>query len=104
MRRLGEATGKDVLGPAITAYSTDGARLLGEMRAALAGGYADARGKAAHGLVSTSGMLGAERLAGLLREIEARALESRLDGLDELVEEAEAEIERFGERLSAVEP
>ncbi len=74
------------------------------MRAALAGGDAEALGKAAHGLVSTSGMLGAERLAGLLREIEARALESRLDGLGELVEEAEAEIERFGERLSAVEP
>ncbi len=104
LRRLGEATGEGVLGPAITAYSTDGARLLGEMRAALAGGDAEALGKAAHGLVSTSGMLGAERLADLLREIEARALESRLDGLDELVEEAEAEIERFGERLSAVEP
>ncbi len=43
-----------------------------------------------HGTETTPPGIRAERLADLLREIEARALESRLDGLGELVEEAEA--------------
>ncbi len=105
LRRLGEHTGQDVLGPAIAAFPRDSGGLLGKTRRAVASGDSGVVAQSAHSLIARSGMLGAEqRLTDLLREIEAQALAGRLDGLDQLVDEAEAEIGRLCERLEAVEP
>ncbi len=102
--RLGEKTGQDVLGPAIAEYSNDRGKLLGRMSRALAGGDAAAVAQAAHALLASSGALGARHVVDLLREIGARALEGEFDGLDQLLDAAEAESERFGELLATVEP
>ncbi len=70
------------------------------MSRALAGGDSAAIAQAAHALLASSGALGARHPVDLLREIEARALEDELDGLEELLDAAEAESKRFGELLA----
>ena len=103
LRRLGEVTGEDVLGPAIQSFSTEATERLGEMHSAFESREADALATAAHGLIAVSGALGAERLVGLLRQIEEQALEGRLEDLEELLEAVKTAVERFSEKLGTIQ-
>ncbi len=102
LRRLGEATGEDVLGPTLESFPGEAAGLVEEMHAALDAGEAGALGNAAHRLISISGMLGADRLVELLREIEALALEGELTNVEAVLKTAESAVKSFVQKLQTV--
>ena len=100
LRRLGEETGRDLLGMAIAELSDQGGELRDQMGRALEEGDASALADAAHSRIASAGALGATRLVELLQAVEARALEDKLEGVRELLGSVEAESKRFQRFLS----
>jgi len=90
LRRLGEKTGEEELGPVVESFLEQGARDLDTIRRALPRGDGAALAAAAHSLAGSSGILGAAALslacAGLeelARRQDLAACESRLASVEQ---------------------
>lgn len=90
----------------ISVYLESSGRQLAEIRRAAAAADAQALMRAAHGLKSPSGYLGAKGLMELCREVEGLARAGDLAGAEGLLASLEAEYERvrlfLKERLSSL--
>lgn len=98
LRLLGHTASEDLLTAAFKGFPDAGH--LDEMRAALAAGDADALADVAHGLITVAGALGADHVVGLLREIDDRASERQLEGMEELLDATAAAVEQARPFLS----
>jgi PAS domain S-box-containing protein len=103
LRRLGGESGVDMSGEVIALYLRDAPSLLGSMRAALDAGDTPALQRAAHGLKSSSGYLGARRLAQICADIEWRTGQEALSGCTEALEAATEECARVLSELRAIQ-
>ncbi len=83
----------------IGSYLADSPPLLEAMRAAAVAGDPATLRRAAHTLKSTSASMGALRLSGVCREVEAAASAGRVEAA--LVEAAAAEYARVSDALAA---
>jgi HPt (histidine-containing phosphotransfer) domain-containing protein len=94
IRRLPGTDGTALAKKVISAYLADTPARLGQMQAAAGAGDAEALRKAAHGMKSSSANVGADRLAGLCKELEAIGRSGTVEGASRLLESAAAELER----------
>jgi signal transduction histidine kinase/CheY-like chemotaxis protein/HPt (histidine-containing phosphotransfer) domain-containing protein len=85
----------------IRAYLDDTPGRLAQMKAAADVGDAEALRKAAHSMKSSSGNVGAERLASLCKELESIGRVGRTDGAPVLLERAAGEFARALEVLES---
>ena len=99
LRRLGEVTGEDILGPAIESFPEESAGRLAAMREAIEQEEAATLAEVAHGFVSVAGALGADHLVDLLRQIEARAMDGELEGAEASLVSVEVASEHFEQKL-----
>ncbi len=90
IRRLQRDGQPDVLVKIVTLYVEDAPRLIAAVRAAIAGQDSEALRNAAHALKSSSGSVGARRIAELAKSLEDCGRDGRLEGADGLLEEIEA--------------
>jgi signal transduction histidine kinase/CheY-like chemotaxis protein/HPt (histidine-containing phosphotransfer) domain-containing protein/sugar lactone lactonase YvrE len=91
IRAVGRDSGSGLLEQVIDNYEGESVRLLGQVKAALEAGDAEALRFAAHSLKSTSASLGGMRLADLSRRIESHAREGELVEAGALYDEAARE-------------
>jgi len=103
LRRLGGESGVDMSGEIIALYLRDAPSLLGAMRAALDAGDASALQRSAHGLKSSSGYLGARRLAQICADIEWRTRQDALQGCSAALEAAGEEFARVFSELREIQ-
>jgi HPt (histidine-containing phosphotransfer) domain-containing protein len=87
VRALRESIGDDAefLAELVATFLQDSPAQLAELRAAAANGSADDVRRGAHTLKSNAATFGIVRLTGLCRELENRASDGNLDGVEELV-------------------
>ncbi len=93
------ATGPDFLAELIDVYLRDSPGLIGQMREGLAAGDVDGVRRAAHSLKSNSASLGANRLAGVARELEMIARGGTLAGAEAKLTAVEAEYAQLAPEL-----
>ncbi|MEM9555419.1 MAG: ATP-binding protein [Acidobacteriota bacterium] len=103
LRRLGDETGRDLLGAAVAEFAGQGSALRDRMHRALEERDGPTLSDAAHSSIAAAGTLGAARLVELLRTIEAHALDDRFHGVRALIDAAAAESRRVQNLLCTVE-
>jgi HPt (histidine-containing phosphotransfer) domain-containing protein len=96
--------GPDLLLRVIETFTTSSTKLLSAAREAFATNDPDAVARAAHTLKSSSAQLGAERLSVLCKDLEARVRAHSLDGVQDVLEQINGELETVHEHLSAQRP
>jgi CheY-like chemotaxis protein/HPt (histidine-containing phosphotransfer) domain-containing protein len=101
IRSLQGTDGTALAKKVICAYLADTPTRLGQMQSAAGAGDAEALRKAAHGMKSSSGNVGADRLAGLCKELEAIGRSGTVEGAPRLLEGAAGELERVVAALRA---
>lgn len=101
IRALEAESSEDLLESVIDAYLVSSAALEEAIVDASRAGDATALARAAHTLKSSSGQVGADRLAGLCKEIENLARRDTLDETPALVDAVVIELERVREALAA---
>jgi HPt (histidine-containing phosphotransfer) domain-containing protein len=84
-------TGAAFLAELIDVFLKDSPDLIKEMRAGLAAGETEKVRRAAHSLKSNSASFGANRLAGVARDVEMIAKGGTLDGAESKLSSVEAE-------------
>ena len=100
LRELEKTGAPALLARAIDAYLASSSRLVRALRDAIAAGDPSAMARAAHPLKSSSGQVGAKRLAALCKELEARGRAGSLEGATELTAQIAAELESVHEDLA----
>jgi HPt (histidine-containing phosphotransfer) domain-containing protein len=103
LRRLGGESGLDMSGEVIAFYLRDAPLLLASMRAALDAGDTPALQRAAHGLKSSSGYLGAGRLAQICADTERRTRQDALQGCSAALDAAGEEFARVFSELREIQ-
>ena len=93
IRHLPGANGEALANKVIRAYLVDTPARLVQMQAAANAGDAEAVRKAAHSMKSSSANVGADRLAGLCRELETMGRGGTIDGAPRLLKGAAEELE-----------
>jgi HPt (histidine-containing phosphotransfer) domain-containing protein len=94
IRAMPGTDGVALMNKVIRAYLDDTPARLAQMKAAVAAGDAEALRKAAHSAKSSSGNVGAERLANLCKELETAGRGGKLDAAPLLLERAAEELAR----------
>ena len=89
--RMKSMTGPAFLGELIDVFLKDSPELIKQMRAGLLAGDVESVRRAAHSLKSNSASFGADRLAGVARELEMTAKSGTLDGAESKLSAVEAE-------------
>ena len=89
----------DLVAKLIELYFQSASDLLRRLRDAVATGDAEAVWRTAHGLKSSSGNLGAQRLAALCKTLEERGRKGQLDDAAELMEAVELQYQRARDAL-----
>ncbi len=100
IRALDPGGGNRLLAQIVSAFRDNIPSVMIEMRSGLPAGDADRLRRAAHGLKSSAGNVGAETLAGLCRQVEDKARQGDLAAMDALVNEIEAEAARASDALA----
>lgn len=77
----------------IETFLEEAPTMLAEIRSALEAQDAELLRRAAHSLKSNAAQFGAARLQSLCLQLEQRAKEQQLDGLDQLLVDAESEFQ-----------
>lgn len=95
LEQLLETVGGDqgFLAELVETFLSEAPSMLSEVQAALQAGDADRLRLSAHSLKSNAAQFGASRLQALCLQIEQRAKEHNLDGLEQLAAQAEAEFQ-----------
>jgi HPt (histidine-containing phosphotransfer) domain-containing protein len=75
---LKQMSGADFIGELVDTFLEDGPKLVGELKAALKAGDAEAFRRAAHSLKSNGATFGANQLSQLAKELEMIGKENRL--------------------------
>jgi HPt (histidine-containing phosphotransfer) domain-containing protein len=88
--RMKSMTGPAFLGELIDVFLKDSPDLIKEMRSGLMSGNVERVRRAAHSLKSNSASFGADRLAGLSRDLEMIAKSGALEGAESKLSEVEA--------------
>ncbi|MBK6596817.1 MAG: response regulator [Proteobacteria bacterium] len=101
IRQLQGADQPDLLRQVIEIYLDSSAQLVRQIDTALAAADADAAGRAAHALKSSSGNVGAAAVTQLAAEIEAAARANALDRIAELHAELHAAFGKVQQALAA---
>jgi HPt (histidine-containing phosphotransfer) domain-containing protein len=101
---LHEECGTEVLASIVDIFLEDASTGIRTARRLLANGDADALERAAHTLKGSCTNIGAQQLANVFADIEDRAEEGRLDGLEERIEEAVIQLEGVRRRLEPLRP
>jgi PAS domain S-box-containing protein len=99
-----DAMGADFIGEVIAVFNEDAPELLEQMKQALAAADAELFRRAAHSLKSNSAAFGADKLAGLARELERLGKEGSLAAVGDKVAQAEAEYQRVQQALQELNP
>jgi signal transduction histidine kinase/ligand-binding sensor domain-containing protein/DNA-binding response OmpR family regulator len=99
LRRLEEATGRELIATVVNSFLAETPRRLTRAREALERGDAAAFVFAVHSLKGSSAQLGATRLATLCGEAEAAGREGTLDSLAARLTDIEAEVQRVAPEL-----
>jgi HPt (histidine-containing phosphotransfer) domain-containing protein len=99
-----DAMGADFIGEVIAVFNEDAPELLYQMKAALAAADAELFRRAAHSLKSNSASFGADKLAGLARELEILGKEGSLAAVGDKVALAEVEYQRVQQALQELNP
>ena len=86
----------------IDTFVNDSKERLQVLAAALAAGDAEEVRRSAHGLKGSSSNVGALRLAEICFQLEEAGRENRLDGMAEMLADAEAEYQIVHEQLEAL--
>jgi len=94
IRCLPGSNGAALVDKVIRAYLDDAPMRLVQMQAAANAGDTNGLRKAAHGMKSSSANVGADRLAGLCKELEAIGRSGTTDGARHLLERAAEELSR----------
>jgi HPt (histidine-containing phosphotransfer) domain-containing protein len=89
--RMKSMTGPAFLVELIDVFLKDSPELIKQMRDGLAAGDIESVRLAAHSLKSNSATFGADRLAGVARDLEMTAKSGTLDGAESKLSEVEAE-------------
>jgi CheY-like chemotaxis protein/HPt (histidine-containing phosphotransfer) domain-containing protein len=100
LRRLGEKTGQEELGPVIECFLHQGAQDLQTIRGALTRGDGAAVAAAAHSLAGSSGILGAAGLATGCAELEELARRQDLLSCEPWLASVEQAYQEIARRLS----
>jgi len=105
IRHLPGANGAALVDKVIRAYLAETPLRLEQMQAAAKTGDAEALRKAAHSMKSSSANVGAERLAGLCKELETIGRGGTIEGASRLLQGADEEMRRviaaLGEQVAA---
>jgi CheY-like chemotaxis protein/HPt (histidine-containing phosphotransfer) domain-containing protein len=101
LRALQSDSGSDFLSRIIDTFLENSNVLAREIRDANETGNSASMARAAHALKSSSAQLGAGRLSALCKEIEARGRAQSSDGIADLIQEFDAELELAQEALAA---
>jgi two-component system sensor histidine kinase/response regulator len=104
LKRLGEASGEDLIGQLATLFLTDAQSRIVAMRRALAAADTAILAGAAHTLSGSSANLGATDLARLSADLERHASAHDLIGGTGLLDGVEVELERVRSALSLLAP
>jgi HPt (histidine-containing phosphotransfer) domain-containing protein len=104
IRAVDRKTGRNVLSKVIGIYLAHTPGELETLGAAVAQQDAAAVAKLAHGLKSSNANLGAQMMAGLLKDLEHRGRSESLDEAPTLLAQIEAEFERVRLALEAELP
>jgi two-component system sensor histidine kinase/response regulator len=99
IRALPGGNGAALVNKVIGAYLVDTPARLVQMQEAATAGDPEALRKAAHGMKSSSANVGAERLAGLCKELETMGRRGTTDGAQHLLERAADELQRVAAAL-----
>jgi len=89
--RMKSMTGPAFLAELIDVFLKDSPGLINEMRSGLAAGDVESVRRAAHSLKSNSASFGANRLAGVSRELEMIVKSGSMEGAESKLSEVEAE-------------
>lgn len=93
--RMKSMTGPAFLVELIDVFLKDSPELIKQMRSGLAAGDIERVRRAAHSIKSNSASFGADRLAGVARELEMMAKGGSLDGAESKLSAVEAEYARL---------
>lgn len=102
LRELQEAGEPDVVAELGAIFLSNAPSRIASMREALERNDPDALHRAAHSMKSASASIGALRLSRLCAEIEALGREARLDGVEEMLRDLDAEFERVRRELKRI--
>jgi two-component system sensor histidine kinase/response regulator len=100
IRALDAGRGEQIVARVVASYLGTLEPQLAKLRDAVGRGDAHGWSEAAHGLKSSSANVGARRLAALARTLEECGRAGRREGVDALVAEVEAEVERVQRGLA----
>jgi signal transduction histidine kinase/CheY-like chemotaxis protein len=102
LEQFRETMGDDVLDDLIESYIQEAPRLFTQIHEALAAREARAIEQAAHTLKSNSALFGATRLSELCQELESMGRDGIWEGIEEKVQQIEAEFEKVKSGLAGI--